>query len=269
MTAVGPGTRDLNSLQTRDDGICVIARAAQILRALECAPQGLTRTDLAYRVGMSVSTVKRIVDSLINEQLLIAASPTSGVCLGPALIRLGQSTPRRNGELIQPTLVALARELGESVILATASGNNSVVIKELVCTQRLAARFPPGTSAPLHSNASGKVLLSTLCESSLERYLAGPSMRLTQNTIVDPARLRKELKAIRIKGIAVDAEEHVEGIGSLAIAFKDELGQIAALSVPLPVPRFGHLRKSVARRLVEVKAQIEWIQPESTHRSGG
>src|ERR1700683_553061 len=69
----------------------VIARAASVLRVLEGQQAGLSLAQIAQRVGLARSTVQRIVDALRAEQFLIAATPSSGVRLGPALVRLAAS----------------------------------------------------------------------------------------------------------------------------------------------------------------------------------
>ena len=68
--------------------IQVITRAANILRCLEDEANGLTLSQIAERVGLARSTVQRIVDALREEQLLIAASPTSGVMMRDLAMRL-------------------------------------------------------------------------------------------------------------------------------------------------------------------------------------
>src|ERR1700721_1185975 len=80
--------------------IQVIARAASVLRALEGEQEGLSLAQIAQRVDLARSTVQRIVDALRAEHFLIAATPTSGVRLGPALIRLAASP---SGEFAQIT----------------------------------------------------------------------------------------------------------------------------------------------------------------------
>src|SRR5712664_2194545 len=82
--------------KSRDRGqdksqVQVIARAAAILRALEEQPAGLSLGQIAQRVELARSTVQRIVAALAAEKLLIAASPTGRVRLGPTILRLAAS----------------------------------------------------------------------------------------------------------------------------------------------------------------------------------
>src|SRR5712691_8915402 len=69
-------------------GVQVIARAAQVLRALESEPQGLSLAQLAERVGLPRSTVHRIVTALAAEGLVASVSPTGRVRIGPEFARL-------------------------------------------------------------------------------------------------------------------------------------------------------------------------------------
>ena len=88
--------------------IQVIARAASVLRALEGEQTGLSLTQIAERVNLARSTVQRIVDALRAEHFVIAATPTSGVRLGPALIRLAASASVDFDLITRPLMVKLA-----------------------------------------------------------------------------------------------------------------------------------------------------------------
>src|SRR5262245_39081560 len=97
----------------------VIARAAAILRALEEQPAGLSLGQISQRVDLARSTVQRIVAALAAEKLLIAASPTGRVRLGPTILRLAASARTDFVALARPFLVRLSNELNETVDLAT------------------------------------------------------------------------------------------------------------------------------------------------------
>jgi len=86
----------------------VIARAAAILRALENEASGLSLGQIAQRVGLARSTVQRIVAALEAEKLVIAASPTGRVRLGPTLLRLAASVRSEALTASQPTRCSIA-----------------------------------------------------------------------------------------------------------------------------------------------------------------
>ena len=69
-------------------GIQVIARAVGVLHKLREHPDGLSLGELAKLLKLPRSTIQRIVAALDDENLVISASPTRGVRLGPALLAL-------------------------------------------------------------------------------------------------------------------------------------------------------------------------------------
>src|SRR3954449_10667858 len=79
---------------TVNGGVQVIARAAQILRALDGEPHGLSLSQLSERLDLPRSTVHRVVSALSAEGLLASASPNGRVRLGPELARLALASRR-------------------------------------------------------------------------------------------------------------------------------------------------------------------------------
>ena len=87
----------------------------------------------------------------------------------------------------------------------------------------------------MHASSSGLVLLAFAPHDLQERVLAGPLARVTPETIVDPAALRRTLAEIRTLGRVV-APGYVDEVSTgVAVPVRDETGAvIAALSVVLP-----------------------------------
>lgn len=243
-----------------DDGgkhsIQVIRRAVDILRALEGEPEGLSLSQIALRVGLARSTVQRIVDALRAEQFLIAASPTAGVRLGPALIRLAASASVEFDQITRPIMADLSQAIGETVDLSVLKGQSAVFTDQIQGRHRLRAVSAIGESFPLHCTANGKALLSVLSGEKLNRLLKGPLARMTPNTITKPVDLLKEIEACRRTGIAVDNEEHTEGISALGTGFMDPMGRAIALSIPVPTTRFKRTHQALAAHLLAAREQI-------------
>jgi DNA-binding IclR family transcriptional regulator len=222
--------------------IQVIARAANVLRALEGESNGLSLGQIAQRVGLARSTVQRIVEALSEEHFLIAASPTTGVRLGPALIRLAASAHVEFDQITRPLLALLSQKVGETVDLSVLKGAVAVFTDQVQGVHRLRAVSAVGETFPLHCSANGKALLSVVDEQKLGRLLRGPLPRLTANTIVQRADLVKNIEAVRRSGVAYDLEEHTEGICAVGTAFLDPIGRAVAISIPVPTTRFRNKR---------------------------
>jgi DNA-binding IclR family transcriptional regulator len=234
----------------------VISRAISVLRALEGEPDGLSLGQIGERVGLARSTVQRIVEALRGEQFVIAASPTSGVRLGPALIRLAASASVEFDQITRPIIAALSQTLGETVDVSVLKGHVAVFTDQIQGSHRLRAVSAVGESFPLHCTANGKALLSVLPAIKSEQLLRGPLPRLTANTIISRSEMLKIIDRCRRTGIAFDDEEHTEGISALGTGFLDPIGRAIALSIPVPTTRFKRIRAKLGEPLLAARAQI-------------
>lgn len=233
-------------------GIQVISRAAAILRALELHPDGLSLGELAQAVSLPRSTVQRIVDALDTEGLVLAASASNGVRLGPALLSLAAATRFRIAEAARETLVALAKECGETVDLSVIDQDKVVFVDQVAGKHRLTAISGLGVAFPLHSSANGKAVLAAMNQEMLERLR--PKIRLdalTPNTLTSWERLEREIASIRKTGLAYDREENSLGISAVAIAIRSPSGELAAISIPAPTQRFKDNEKVLVRSLLK------------------
>jgi DNA-binding IclR family transcriptional regulator len=239
--------------QSEYSGVRVIAKAAAVLRALGQHPEGLSIREIGKLIDVPRSTVQRIVDALDQENLVISASPTSGVKLGPALIGLAALVQKFDiAELARPVMVQLVKDLGETVDLAVLDRDKAVVVEQLQGLHRLTAVSAVGDTLPLHCSASGKAVLAMLSEDELDKLR--PRIKLmprTKNTITTWAKLDEEIRFIRRHGVALDNEEYLIGIRAAAAAFRGPEDEVAVLSVPAPTDRFTATEKTITRILME------------------
>lgn len=236
--------------------IQVIARAAKVLRSLEGEDAGLSLGQIAQRVGLARSTVQRIVDSLSAEQFVIAATPTAGVRLGPALIRLASSAGLDIDQITRPIMMSLAQAVGETVDLSVLKAHSAVFVDQIQGAHRLRAVSAIGEAFPLHCTANGKALLSLLPDEKLQRVLRQPLPRHTPNTIIKRAALAADIDACKKSGVAFDLEEHTEGICAVGSAFFDPFGRPMALSIPVPAARFKRSKSTLVTRLLDARRQV-------------
>jgi DNA-binding IclR family transcriptional regulator len=244
------------SKNTSGQSVQVIARAASVLRALEGEGSGLSLAQIAQRVNLARSTVQRIVDALRAEHFLIAATPTAGVRLGPALIRLAASASVEFDQITRPIMVELSQRLGETVDLSVLKGNSAVFTDQIQGAHRLRAVSAVGETFPLHCTANGKALLSLMNAQQFEKFLRTPLLKMTAATIVKSAELRGEIEAYAKSGVAIDNEEHTEGISAVGTAFSDPLGRSIALSIPIPTTRFKKMRGELIKQIATARTAI-------------
>jgi len=237
-------------------GIQVIARTAQILRALEGESDGLSLGDLAGRVGLARSTVQRIVSSLIDEDFLMPASSQARVKLGPELVRLGMTANLDIAPIAKPYMAQLSQQLNETVDLSMLRGSSAVFIEQVAGSHRLAAISEVGTVFPLHSTANGKALLAASSQEKRSELLSGVLSEDTFNTQTDRDELLIHVEGVLKNGVAYDLEEHTLGICAVATGFLDGAGQAYALSVPVPKQRFEPNHELIEKALLETRELI-------------
>jgi len=226
-------------------GIQAIARAGRVLRALADAPGGLGLAELAGAVSLPKSTVHRLVAALAEEDL-VATAPGGRIVLGGGLARLAQAGAPALPARLRPALGTLARATGETVDLSVLDGDAVRFVDQLPGPQRLRAVSAVGEEFPLYCTANGKALLAALGPARA-RALLPPRLRaLTPRTITSHRALAAELEQVARTGVAFDREEHSEGICAAGAAVLAGGGPVAALSVPVPTPRFERSERRLA-----------------------
>lgn len=227
------------------NGVQVIARAADILRALK-GSHGMSFGQIAERVGLPRSTVQRIVGALQAERLVIASKAGAGIRLGPELHALAEAARYNLVEMMRPMLETLARETGETVDLSVLRDGQMVFIDQVPGSQRLRAISAVGEVFPLATTANGRACLALMDDDEARRLLAMETAPADAEAVV------AMLPEIRRAGLAFDEDEHTPGISAVGLGFVDPKGDRYAVSVPIPSSRFAEQRSraSAALRLM-------------------
>jgi len=234
-------------------GVQVIARVAQVFRALDGEPQGLSLTQLAVRLGLPRSTVHRIVSALLAEGLLESASPSGRVRIGPEFARLATNSRRELWREVEPFMRRIFDALGETVDCAVLDGDHVRVVHLIVTHHPLRAVADVGATFPLYGSSKGKVLIAQLEPDEVKRLLPAQLERYTERTQTKLGLLLEELAEIRRGGVAYNLEEVTPGVCSAAIAVRDPFGALVAISVVTPAQRFHDRREEITRVLLEVR----------------
>lgn len=235
-------------------GVQVVSRVADVLRALENEPDGLSLTQIAERVGLARSTVHRLVVALAQEGFVSAASPTARVRLGPTLARLGAASRRDMRDELDPYLRQLADEFQETVGLSILDGANVRSIADIQSPHLLRAVSVEGSAYPLHSVASGQSFLAAMPRGEVDQWLPKRLPALTPNTYTSRGDLFKKLDEVRRTGLAIVREEQTPGVSAVSAMVYDGHGPAAAISVIAPAARFDAIEAPLSARMLEVSA---------------
>ncbi|WP_243718500.1 IclR family transcriptional regulator [Actinomadura sp. 7K534] len=217
-------------------------------------------TEIATELGLTKAAVHRILTALRSRDLITVDTVTRRYALGHAAIALGRAYLARMDlrALAAPELRRLAQQLGETATLSIRRGDTRLYVDQVVPPHELRVEVSLGIPYPLHAGSSSKAILAFLDEAEVGALLGRHGLEaLTDRTIVDEERLRKELATIRKRGYASSQGERQEGTASIAAPVFDHDGRvIAALSVAGPLTRFRPRLAECAPPLMEAAARV-------------
>jgi IclR family transcriptional regulator, acetate operon repressor len=249
-----------------DGGSGGVRSVSRAVRALELiAERGeLGVTDLGRGLGVHKATASRLAATLADGGLIERDPVSDRYRLGFGLIRL-VGAALAGIDLVRtahPVLEELAERTRETVNLGVLSGDGVVYLDQVSSGHLIGSTNWVGRRTPLHCSSSGKVFLAHMPEALRQQVLAHPLEALTPRTVTDPARLRRQLEEVRVRGYATIQEEIEQGLNAVAAPVRQLNGEVAAaLSVsgpsfrvrPVDLPRLGRLTidaaGAISRRL--------------------
>lgn len=159
------------------NGSQTLARGLNALQLVTGAPAGLTVQQVADGVGVHRTIAYRLLGTLA-EFKLIAKGEDGRYRPAAALAVLGASFDRNVRQLSVPTLRALADDLGTTVSLLVAEGDQQVAIAVIVPTQvAYQLAFHEGSRYPLNRGAAGIALLASMPPRPGERDLVAQARK--------------------------------------------------------------------------------------------
>ncbi len=217
-------------------------------------------TEVSRELDIPKSSVSELMTSMANQGL-VERIPPGRYRLGWRWFSVNQvlldsSTLLKEGRQI---LHEMAERHGESCHLAVFERTEAVLVEKAqasLTTQILMSKV--GSKFPAHATASGKLLLANLGAVDVERFLPPDGlMAYSPKTILSVDTLKEQLVQVRANGLAVDHEEFILGLSSVAAPVFNAHGKlVAALSFSMPAHRlieqsdqFGLIIKQCAARL--------------------
>jgi len=241
-------------------GIQVIARAAAILRALKDNQSEMTLGQIATAVGLPRSTVQRIVGALQTERLVMAHASGRGLRLGPEVSAMAQAARHNIVETCRLHLMDLTQDTGETADLSVMRGAGMIFLDQVPGTHRLRTVSSVGEVFPLTTTANGRACLARLPSDHARQLIEEEWAR--RGAAFDMAKFEETLATIRAERLAYDLDEHTAGISAIGIAFEDMIGDLHAISVPVPSTRFGDVRAKVEAALRKAAHNIDAVMTE-------
>jgi IclR family transcriptional regulator, acetate operon repressor len=214
--------------------------SALLLASLLQQEGAMRVTDVAERLGVSVSTAHRLLGMLVYrdfaEQL-----PDRRYAAGPVLRRgpVQQASVARLREVVLPHLRRLVDVVGETANVMVLAGTEVRFVATVEGDQVLRVGDRTGRALPAHLSSGGKAVLATLADDEVAELMEP----LEQSVAT---RLLRELRTVRRRGFAVNDQETETGLTAVGVAVPPAGGFAGvALSVAAPSARYARDRQPV------------------------
>ena len=226
---------DRDGIEVDGVGVSTTRKTFALLEALK-DEEGVTIADLTDRTDLTKSTVYRHLQTLTDLGYVIERDGRYYV--GFRFVELGeQARSRKVGYTAAKRAVfELGQETDERAVFIVEEDDEAVYVHRYGSLSNTMI----GQRRPLHSMASGKVILAEWDDDAVSEYVDRVGLEAASpNTITDPDVLFDELETVRDRGYAVNNQEHMDGLRGVAVPVytpDDEfLGALAAFG---PTSRF-------------------------------
>lgn len=176
-----------------------------------------TLTEISDEAGMSKSTVKYHLDTLLDREYL--ARNDGEYSLSFKFLEFGIRTRSQTElyETARPELKRLSEETDGTSWLLVEEHGRSVHLDKVDGKHATPSRARVGERTNLHDHSGGKVILAFLPEARVDEIIEQRGLpKRTENTIVTRDELMDELETIRSQGYAVNDNEYTEGLRAVS-----------------------------------------------------
>lgn len=226
--------------EKRSGQLSSVKNALKILKSFTTTQPVKRVSDLAEELGVSKSTVSRLISTLVSEDFLAPDTETAGYRLGYSVLTLGGALTSTN-ELyreVAPVLNNIVLQTGESAHVAVLEGQDVIYLNKNTGPYYSNILTSVGAHNAAYAASSGKVILAEADPEVIDQMFEDGVKAYTEHTITNPIKFKKELEKVRRQGYAMSIEEITKNNYSIAVPVRDMTGKIAcAITVVGPLSR--------------------------------
>jgi DNA-binding IclR family transcriptional regulator len=226
-----------------------LEKGLDALEILATESDGLTKTEVARRMGRTVSEVFRVLICLEKRGYIARSGYDERYILTLQLFRLACSHPPIERLVTEalPIMGKVARQTGQSCHLGVLDGDRVVIIAQVNAPQRSGFYVKSGGIGDLIRSTTGQVILA---HQTIEASTRTINLWRKHNSSSPPHDLPRKLSRIRQRGFDQRQSYEVEGVINIFFPILDDRGcAVAAISVPF-LQRIGD--STTSDTLVEV-----------------
>jgi DNA-binding IclR family transcriptional regulator len=246
-----------------------VEKVCRILRTLS-VPRPLRLADVCAATGLSKPTALRLLESLGDEGFVRRDPDTKRYTLGDEALVLGIAMQSRThvSRWARPWLIRLAGLSGDTVILSTRSGVESVCVDREFGAYPIRANYLDiGSRRPLGVGAGSMALLAWLPDEEskavLDEIAPGVTARYPR---IDRSLIETEIRGARGRGYTLLLDVVVERMGGIgAPIFGGDGKPVAAFSIAALSDRIANRTTELAPALQEAAAAVSARYFENGH----
>jgi IclR family acetate operon transcriptional repressor len=245
------------------ESVRAVDRALDILLCFTQEKPVLSLTEIADEVGISKSTVHRLLATLESKRFLIRDSVTGRYHLGFRFLEMAsQVLEDVDQKWALPYLQNLTEECGETVDLAVLDDDHVIYLQVVESNQRVKLAATRGQRLPAFCTATGKAFLANLPEEKLQKILSSGLTRYTEKTLLVLEDLKMDLDQTRRRGFAISEQEYEKDINAVAAPILSADGYpIAAIAIAgpsfrLPRERMLALGQTIQKVIVSITREM-------------
>ena len=257
MSSLNPGGKT----ELDHEGTRSISKTLSILASFTAATPQQRTTDIAARLGLSVSTVSRHLGTL-QDWGFLERDDVSGYYRPGARILTLAGIALQNNPVYRhafPEMWALTSALDVNGHIAVPQGTSIMHLISLGSANS-PELVPMGYLQPMYCTAIGRAILAYLPQAKVQEILRKTELtKRTEATKTDPEEILEELRKVRRKGYCLLVDELNYGRSSLAVPVFDQQGTPVAgvsvctstyrLSDPAAEEEFSHAVKKVGGKV--------------------
>lgn len=226
-----------------------VERAIDILDCLADYPKGCGIGELSKNLGLSKSTIHRIITTLKYKGYVTQNKENDKYQLGIKILNLSFSITNNMDltNIARPYIREFANKVDEVIHLCIPDESYSNIIyvdkvspentkRNITMSSRI------GKKAPIYCTASGKLLLSQFSDNKIKDLLKNTTfIKYTENTVTDINNFLDEIHEIRKNSYALDNIEYDTGVICIAVPIFDRTNKIIAATSLSSVTLFNSL----------------------------
>jgi len=229
--------------------------AVRVLDALAAFQGSATLDELTRALDEPRSSVHRILNTLVESELLQRPGQRGGYRIGPKVMTWGSAFLRTVNFIDEFRVVAspIVARIDETVQLAVLDWPDVVFVAHVDSQRPVRLVTEVGRRIPAHACAAGKALLAFSATSVADRYRDQEMRKLTKRTVTSVEQLECQLARARRRGWAEASEESSENLTCLAAPVRGHNGAVvAAMTICVPEPSLKvSYRAALGRELLD------------------